>query len=178
MKLKLKNVRLSFADIFTAKSKFDGEPKFSAMFILDPKDEGNKSTLQEFKAICRQLEKEKIGGKELPIDKLPIQDGNDKEYSGWEDKIILSSANRKRPIVVGRKRQPVAEGDQDAPYSGCFVNAVVDVWLMDNQYGQRIICSLEAIQFAKDGEAFTSSVVNVEEDFDDIEEVSASVFDL
>ena len=178
MKLKIKNARLSFADIFTAKSKFDGEPKFSALFILDPADEGNKATLQEFKAVVKQLQNEKIGGKELPIDKLPIQDGNDKGYDGWENKIILSAANKKRPIVVGRKRQPVAEGDQDAPYSGCFVNAVVDVWLMDNQYGQRIIASLEAVQFAKDGEAFTSSVVNLEEDFDDIEEVSASVFDL
>lgn len=178
MKLRIKNARLSFADIFTAKSKFDGDPKFSAMFILDPKDEGNKSTLQEFKAICRQLEKEKLGGKELSIEKLPIQDGNDKGYDGWENMIVLSSANKKRPIVVGRKRQPVAEGDKDAPYSGCYVNAVVDVWAMDNQYGQRIICSLEAIQFAADGEAFTSSLVNVDEDFDEIEEVSASVFDL
>lgn len=178
MKLKIKNARLSFADIFTAKSKFDGEPKFSALFILDPSDEGNKAVLQEFKAIVKQLQNEKIGGKELDISRLPIQDGNDKGYDGWENKIILSAANKKRPIVVGRKRQPVAEGDQDAPYSGCFVNAIVDVWLMDNQYGQRIICSLEAVQFAKDGEAFTSSVVNLEEDFDDIEEVSASVFDL
>jgi len=180
MKLKLKNVRLSFADLYTAVSKFDGDPKFSAMFIIDKSTDEGKDNLTRFKSVVRDLEKEKLGGKELPIDKLPIQDGNDKEYSGWADMIIMSSANKKRPVIVGRKRQPVAEGDQDAPYSGCFVNAIVDVWAMDNQYGQRIICSLEAIQFAKDGEAFVASNVSVEDDFDelDVEEVSSSVFDL
>ena len=180
MKLKLKNVRLSFADLYTAVSKFDGDPKFSAMFIIDKNTEEGKANLTEFKKIVRDLEKEKLGGKELPIDKLPIQDGNDKEYTGWADMIIMSSANKKRPVIVGRKRQPVAEGDPDAPYSGCYVNAILDVWAMDNQYGQRIICSLDAIQFAKDGEPFVASNVNIESDFDelDVTEVSSSVFDL
>ena len=175
MKLKLSNVRLSFADLFTAVSKFDGDPKFSASFIVDPKSDDGKANLAEFKKIIRQLEKEKFGGKEMPLDKLPIKDGNEKEYDGWKDMMILSAANKKRPVIVGRKRQPVAEGDVDAPYSGCIVNAVLDVWAMDGKYGQRICASLEAVQFAAEGEPFSASSVNVEADFEEIEE-SASPF--
>jgi hypothetical protein len=169
MKLKIKNARLSFADVFTAQAKFGGDPKFSACFIVDKETDDGKATLAEFKKIAKQIEKEKFGGKDLPIDKLPIQDGNDKGYDGWENKLIISAANKKRPVIVGRKRQPVAEGDVDAPYSGCYVNAIIDLWGMDNQYGQRIVASLEAVQFAADGEPFVASTVNVDEDFDEIE---------
>jgi len=168
MKLKLTNVRLSFNDLFTAVSKFDGDAKFSASFIVDPSTDDGKANLANFKKVVRQLETEKFGGDELATDKLPIQDGNIKAYTGWEDKLIISAANKKRPVIVGRQRQIVAEGDIDSPYSGCVVNAVLDVWAMDNKYGKRIIASLEAVQFAADGEPFTASSVNVESDFDDI----------
>lgn len=168
-KLKLNNVRLSFSDLFTPVSKFEGDPKFSACFIIDPKSDDGKANLAGFKKIVRQLEAEKFGGNELPTDKLPIQDGNDKDYSGWENMVIISAANKKRPVIVGRKRQPVAEGDIDTPYAGCYVNAIVDLWGMSNQYGKRIIASLEAVQFAADGEAFTANSVNVDSDFDDID---------
>ena len=176
MKLKIKNARLSFADIYTAQAKFGGDPKFSACFIVDKETDDGKATLKEFKAICKQLEKEKFGGKELPIDKIPIQDGNEKEYDGWADKLIISAANKKRPLLISRKREPVAEGDVDAPYAGCIVNAIIDLWPMDNQYGQRIVASLEAIQFAAEGEPFVASTVNVETDFDDVEVEEKSIF--
>ena len=52
-KLKLNNVRLSFADLFTAVSKFDGDPKFSASFIIDPSSEDGKANLAAFKKIVR-----------------------------------------------------------------------------------------------------------------------------
>ena len=173
MKLRLNNVRLSFCDLFVPVSKFDGDPKFSAMFILDPKSESGKTDLANFKKIVRQLEAEKLKGAELPVDKLPIQDGNgadgEGKYSGWDNKVILSSANKRRPVIVGKARQPVAETDlSDVPQSGDFVNAIVDVWCMDNQFGQRIICSLEAVQYAKAGEKFSSNSVSVESDFDDL----------
>ena len=168
MKLKLNNVRLSFADLFTAVSKFDGDPKFSASFIIDPSSEDGKANLAAFKKIVRQIEAEKFNGSEMPTDKLPIQDGNDKGYDGWTDNVIISAANKKRPVIVGRQRQPVAEGDLDSPVSGDYVNVVLDLWGMNNNYGKRIIASLEAVQYAAKGEPFVASSVNVESDFEDI----------
>lgn len=183
IKTKLSNVRLSFNSIYNAESKFDGDPKFHASFIIDPSSDEGKSNLKRIKDAIRTLEKERLAGKELPIDKLPLRDGSEKsEIAGWDKMIILSSANKKRPVVVNGKREPVAEGDANAPYSGCYVNAIVTLWAMDHQsFGQRIIASLEGIQFAKDGESFASAASDVTNDFDelDVEEVSSSsVFDL
>ena len=169
MKLIIKNARLSFADLFTAVEKFGGDPKFGASFLIDPKSDDGKANIAAFKEICHKLEKESFGGNPLPTDKYPIKDGNDKDYDGWKDMMVISSSNKKRPKIVGRKRQTVAEGDIDAPYSGCIVNAVVDVWPMDNQYGKRICCSLEAVQFAADGDPFSAGGANIESDFDDID---------
>ena len=177
-KLKLNNVRLSFADLFTAVSKFDGDPKFSASFIIDPSSEDGKANLAEFKKIVRAIEAEKFQGNEMPTDKLPIQDGNDKGYDGWTDNVIISAANKKRPVIVGRQRQPVAEGDLDSPVSGDYVNVVLDLWGMNNQYGKRIIASLEAVQFAAKGEPFVASSVNVESDFEDISSDSITEVDV
>ncbi len=166
MKIKLNNVRLSFADLFVAISKFDGDPKYSASFIIDPATEDGKANLAAFKTAVRAIEAEKFNGDEMPTDKLPIQDGNDKGYDGWTDNVIISAANKKRPVIVGRQRQPVAEGDLDSPQSGDFVNCVIDLWGMNNQYGKRIIASLEGVQYAAKGESFSASSVNVESDFD------------
>jgi len=168
-KLKLNNVRLSFADLFTAVSKFDGDPKFSASFIIDPSTEDGKANLAAFKKVVRQIEAEKFNGDEMPTDKLPIQDGNVKGYDGWTDNVIISGANKKRPVIVGRQRQPVADGDLDAPQSGDYVNVVLDLWGMNNNYGKRIIASLEAVQYAAKGVPFSASSVDVESDFDDID---------
>ena len=38
-------------------------------------------------------------------------------------------------------------------YGGCYVNASIDLWVMDNSYGKSTRI-LNAIQFVKDGEPF------------------------
>ena len=184
-KIKITNARLSFNSIFNAESKFEGtDPKFSAMLILDPRTEEGKANLVNIKSTIRELEKEKLKGKELPIECIPLQDGSLKEYSGWEGNVIVSAASKKRPVVVGRKRQPVAEQDTvDVPYAGCNVNCIVDAWAMDHPtFGQRVVFELKAIQFSGDNEPFVASGVDISTDFDeiegDVEEVSSSVFDL
>ena len=116
-----------------------------------------KPTWQRSRRLCGQIEAEKFNGSEMPTDKLPIQDGNDKGYDGWTDNVIISAANKKRPVIVGRQRQPVAEGDLDSPVSGDYVNVVLDLWGMNNNYGKRIIASLEAVQYAAKGEPFVAS---------------------
>lgn len=183
MKLRINNARLSFHSLAQPEDRFGGTPKYTATLILDPSTPDGKENLENIRNAIRANEKEKLAGKELPLEKTFITDGNTKEYSGWEDKVIISTSNKSRPITVGKQRQAVAEGDPQWFYAGCRVNAVVSIWTMDHQqYGQRHICSLEAMQFAADDTPFSSNVVNVETDFDvlegkDVETVSAdSVF--
>jgi hypothetical protein len=54
-------------------------------------------------------------------------------------------------------------------YGGCYVNASIDVWVMDNSYGKKVLASLNAIQFVKDGEAFGSKS-EAADDFEDLDD--------
>ncbi|MNP47458.1 hypothetical protein D3C76_1415120 [compost metagenome] len=56
------------------------------------------------------------------------------------------------------------------PYSGCYVNVIVDIWAQDNSYGKRINAQLQGIQFVRDGEAFSGGGTSA--DASDFEEIA------
>ena len=80
-----------------------------------------------------------------------------------------SSAN-KRPIVIDRDKSPLIEEDNKI-YAGCYVNAIVDVCVQNNNYGKIVNGNLYGIQFVKDGEAFGSGPTDVGDNFDDLYEL-------
>jgi Protein of unknown function (DUF2815) len=156
--LKLEDVRLSFPDIWKAKSvKKDGEAKFGAQFLLDKKD--HKDLIQTVKKALWNAAKGHFGDKAKGLiekDKLHLclHEGNEKEYDGYdESNMYISSSSSKRPLVVDRDKTPLAEEDR-RPYAGCYVNAVVRIWVQDNEFGKRVNAELMGVQFVRDGEAF------------------------
>lgn len=56
-----------------------------------------------------------------------------------------------------------------APYSGCYVNATVDIYAQDGT-NSGIRCGLIAVQFHSDGDSFGGASRGNPGDFDDIEE--------
>jgi hypothetical protein len=48
------------------------------------------------------------------------------------------------------------------------VNASIELWCQDNNYGKRINASLRGVQFLKDGEAFAGGGVANADEFDDL----------
>jgi hypothetical protein len=167
------NGRLSFPNLFTAKSINDSEPKFGAAFLID-KEKG-KATLDALNTTIRAVAAEKWP-KGMPKGvKVCLHEGSEKEYDGYDESVMfISASSKKRPVVVNRLRQPVAEGDAQCPYAGCYVNAVVNLWAQDNQFGKRINASLEAVQFVKDGSAFGEAPVDPMTTFADVPEDDAS----
>lgn len=131
-------------------------------------------------------------------EKLAMRDGDEEDWAGYAGRYYVSAsrtvygpkdaedtpANRpKRPFRIigprktkdaetGEMRFPdVREGGADAPYSGCFINCKVRFWAQDDEeYGKRINASIEAVQFARDGEAFGGGQrTNVDDEFDEEE---------
>ena len=96
---------------------------------------------------------EKAKGKVAKGFKMPLVDGDDKDYKGYQDHYSIKATTKKRPTLVNRDKTPIVEED-GILYSGCYVNASIDVWVMDNSYGKKVLASLNAIQFVKDGEPF------------------------
>ena len=76
--------------------------------------------------------------------------------------------NTVRPTVVDRDRSPLTAQD-GKPYSGSYVNVIIDVWAQDNSYGKRINAQLQGVQFVRDGEAFSGGGTSADaSDFDEI----------
>lgn len=164
-KVTLKNVRLSFPSLFK-KSSFNGvEGKYEATLLLDKSDTKTMKILEDAIEQCKKDNKLKV-----PSDKTFIKDGDEIEYDGYANSIAIKASNNKRPTVVNRDRTPLTEEDE-VLYAGCYVNAIIEPWGQNNQYGKRINANLLGIQFVKDGEPFgdggTSASVD---DFDDIDD--------
>lgn len=180
MKFVLKNARIAFAQgIFTPSAIGDGEPSFGASFLIEPTD----PQVAELKKVISQVAKEKWQDKAdatlkqlAATDKICLHDGDTKAtYEGFPGKLFVSSNNKARPTVVDGARNPLTHAD-GKPYSGCYVNVSLDVWAQDNKWGKRVNATLLAVQFAKDGEAFSGGATFDDNDFDVIEEAADGLF--
>lgn len=174
MKLLLNDVRLAFPTLFEAKTvNGEGKPAFSASLLLDPTDKQVKAIEAAIEAVAR----EKWGAKAESIlkqmraqDKTALHDGDLKSnYSGFEGMLYVSARSATRPTVIDRDRTPLVESD-GRPYAGCYVNASIELWPQDNNYGKRINAQLRGIQFARDGDAFAGGGAAAADEFADLTE--------
>lgn len=76
------------------------------------------------------------------------------EYKGL---LYLKGSNKTRFTVIDGDKTPLVAKD-GKPYSGCYVNAMVDIWVQDNDWGRRVNCTITGIQFLRHGDAFGAGV--------------------
>lgn len=171
MKIKLNDVRISFPEIFEAKAFNEGAPRFSATFLFEPGGKVNKvidSAIDSVGLDKWKKEWPKIKKQLESADKTCLHDGDLKDYDGYEGMLFLNAANKTRPTVIDRDKTPLSESDGKI-YGGCYVNAVVELWAQDNQYGKRINASLKGVQFLRDGEPFGASGGDCSDDFEEFD---------
>ena len=186
----LEGVRLSFADLWQAK-KFSNKPedqdkkaRYKANFLL-PKDNslqgkhlGKKMpaliALKKAKeAVLREWDPN-FNMKKLKAAAHCVRDGDEETWDGYEGHFYLSSTNTTAPVVVNQMREPLKESS-GMPYSGCYVNAIVELYVQKpgtNDDGSprplRVNGSLKAVQMKAKGDAFGAEPIDPMEGFDDI----------
>lgn len=172
MKIRLNNVRLAFPTLWEAKTvNGEGKPAFSASFLIDPTDPQVKEINKAIDATAA----EKWGAKAAALlaqarkaDKVCLHDGDLKaSYDGFPGMLFVSARNPLRPTVINADKTPLVEQD-GKPYAGCYVNAVLELWAQDNNYGKRVNATLMGVQFVRDGDAFAGGGVASDDDFDDV----------
>src|SRR5262245_45932949 len=89
----LKNVRLSFPQLFQPKRVQESEPKYSASFLLDKEDPQVRGLQQKIDALITS----KWGGNRPKGIKTCLRDGAEKEFAGYEDTFYVSANSAKRP---------------------------------------------------------------------------------
>lgn len=198
----LPDVRLAFSrnlKVPGAQKKDDGTDgilKYSATFLIDGSAEATIATLKD--AIVA------AGKKKWPSDYknfLPMlrdqkrmcmnegphyaKDGTPRR--GWEGCISVSTsryADRGRPglfdNVAGPNGMPVDLGDDPNGriYAGCYVNAKINVYAWDHpKFGKRIMAELLAVQYSRDGDAFSGASVPTADGFSAVQPPSAGAAD-
>lgn len=175
MEIILKNVRLSFPVLFTPEAFQDSAPRWSANFLFPKNGDVHQEVLAAMKKVAAEKWLKKSDGifeTLIKKDKTCLHDGDDKasKYDGYADNVFLSAVRQQkdgRLVLVDRQRAPISEQD-GILYSGCYVNAKVDLWAQDNQYGQRINATLMVVQFVKDGDSFGGAKKPVADDMPDL----------
>jgi hypothetical protein len=170
-RVNLMDVRISFAQgLFEAKAGADGgEPKFNSAFIF-PKSHPAVALLS---AMVVQVATEKWGAKATEVltqlkasDKLPVHDGDAKASTpGYAGNLFLNASNKVKPLVVDTNPAKQLTAMDGKPYSGSYVNAIVEIWAQDNKFGKRINASLSGVQFVRDGERLAGGGVAQPTDF-------------
>jgi hypothetical protein len=173
MRLSISNARLAWPDLWKPKpGKDGGKAKYGANLIIDPKN----PAVAELNAAFEAVAKEKWGTNAPAIlnalrkqDKLALHDGDTKvEYDGFAGNLFVSARSDTRPTVIDRQRNPVSESDGKI-YSGCYVNANIELWAQDHkEFGKRINAQLRGVQFVRDGDAFAAGSAADAEEFADL----------
>lgn len=195
--------RSSFLKLDKPKPFEDGaDPRWESAFLLDP---ANAEHLKGIKTLIKaaadlstqaygviplalkQLAAALVPGATAPDPKtkddgieIAFYNGSKKDYDGYEGMFVVPSHNSKiKPAVANRKGVSVDPGEDQYPYSGCYVIGSVTLWAQvgatQKKYGKRIGINLRGVQFDKDGEAFSGAGdINPEEEFDALEDEGTS----
>jgi hypothetical protein len=170
--MRLTNVRLAFPVLFEAKTvNGEGKPAFSAAFLMDAAD----PQVEAINAEIERVATEKWGAKAPAMlktlratDKVALHDGDLKsQYDGYAGNLYISARNKVRPQILDRDAKTELTESDGKVYAGCYVNAIVDFWAQDNNYGKRINATFYKVQFFQDGDAFAGGGMS-DEEFDDL----------
>jgi hypothetical protein len=176
----LKNVRLSFPDLFVPK-RFQGDEKaplqYKAVLLVKPGSENDTLIRDAINKAAAAKWNDKAAAMLKTIEgqsqKFCYIDGDTKEYDGYAGMWALTSnrnADQGAPAVVDKNPQVPLNASDGKPYGGCYVNAKVSLWAQENQWGKGLRCTLVAVQFAGDGDAFSGSGPASAEGFEEVAE--------
>jgi hypothetical protein len=168
----LKNVRLAFPSLFEMKQvNGEGKPAYSAAFLMSADD----PQVDAVNELIDRIGTEKWGPKAKTLlaairgkDAACIHNGDLKaQYEGFEGNYYLSARSYTKVLVVDRDRTQLGAAD-GKPYAGCYVDANVEIWAQDNQWGKRVNATLRWVQFRRDGDAFAGGAPASEDEVPDI----------
>ena len=174
-RLTLEDVRIAYAQgLFESRAQKQadgalGKPKYGAAFLFP----ATHPCVKKLSAAVISAAKAKWNDKADEMlkmlkagDKLPVHSGDAKTTSaGYAGNLYMNAGNILRPLVLDTNKTPLTASD-GKPYSGCYVNAIVEIWAQDNQHGKRVNASLLGVQFVRDGERLAGGSVATSDDFE------------
>jgi len=97
-------------------------------------------------------------------------------YDGYAGMMYVTAKNKSKPTIIDQRRELLTEAD-NKPYSGCYVNAKIEVYANTNAETRGVFATLLGVQFVRDGDRFGGGGVADAEDFDEIDIEDAAADD-
>jgi hypothetical protein len=172
--LMLKNVTILYPNLFTAREyQGDGRFNYDAEFILTPAQAAEVE--KEMRKICAETapSDKKLYDRTAAEGKSPMKSGDLSKTDAAAGGFILkskASTKRPRPLVLDRDKSAIT--DESKIYSGCLVNAKINLWyckMAGTTPVNRLCCDLLAVQFIADGPRIGSAAAVNADDFDALE---------
>ena len=178
----LRDARLAFPNLFEPTTVAgEGKPRYSATMLI-PADHPQLAEIRKvIKAVATEKWKDKAQALLTSLEKtgkIALHDGDEKaQYDGFSGNWFVAAASQENapPTVVDASRAPLT-AKSGKPYAGCYVNASLEFWAQDNQWGKRVNCTLRGVQFVRDGDAFSAGRPADADEFDVVEGAEASDF--
>ncbi len=165
------NCRLAFFRGYSAQQRngSDGKPrgkaKYSTTVLLDPSNAAHAEMIKKTKAEGYRALIHMWGSKENFPKPNPATGmggliycygyGNDlpKIYDGFKDMFYVKLSDTERPLIGNRAGRNVAEGEPEAPYSGCIAIAKATFYPYDNE-SRGVNANFRSVQYVAPGAAF------------------------
>jgi outer membrane protein assembly factor BamB len=192
MQVILRDVRVAFWNGYTPKivGKDSKEPRYSAAFPIKPASENYKAIKTAIDTVAKEKWEKKAGNILVELAKVgkicfhegELANSEGEVYEGFEGMYALNagqSEKKGRPLIIGPRRDAngqfeiLTEAD-GKPYSGCYVNAKIDIWAQDNSYGRRVNAQLKTVQFVRDGDAFGGGAPATSDGFEEVQDEFSS----
>lgn len=159
-------VRLSYANVFEAKSIQGGKPKYSVSLIIPKGDTETLAKIERTIDAAIDAGIGKFGGKhpnKVAL-KLPLRDGDiERDDEAYANSMFVNANSTTPPQVVGTDLQPILDASE--VYSGCYARVSISFYAFNTNGNRGIACGLGNIQKLRDGEPLGGNLISAEIDF-------------
>ena len=145
--------RISFANIWEAKSINGGEEKYSVSCIIPKSDKATLMKIHKAVEAAKEAGKAKRWGGKIPANlKLPLRDGDiDRpDDEAYADAMFINATSKEAPQIVDRKVQPVLD-PMDCG-SGDYCNVSVNFYAFNANGNRGVAAGLGNVQLVRSGE--------------------------
>ena len=159
-------VRLSYANLFEAKSIQGSKPKYSVSLIIPKSDTATLAKIEAAIDAAIEAGTAKFGGKRpnKAALKLPLRDGDtERDDEAYANSMFVNANSTTPPQVVDESLAPIL--DRSQVYSGCYGRASITFYAFNTNGNKGIACGLGNVQKLRDGEPLGGGHVSAEEDF-------------
>ena len=159
-------VRLSYANIFEAKSIQGGKPKYSVSLIIPKADTTTITAIEKAIDAAIDAGTAKFGGKRpnKAALKLPLRDGDtERDDEAYANSFFVNANSLTPPQVVDENVSPIL--DRSEVYSGCYARVSLSFYAFNTNGNKGVACGLGNIQKIRDGEPLGAGRVSAESDF-------------